>query len=270
MLALTHHYLLQYCSSKVNKTLGWYENYEILGDDLVIFDHEVAAQYLELMKKIGLEINLSKSISSPSRPVFEFAKRTIVHGSNVSGLSIKQLISATSIGSRVANILYFANLGLIRTNTILSTLLGRYYKTDNKSVMLPSLALLGNLFKNDRISLKALMTAMIDPKDDCFDFNESEFSLPLKTIITAQKELLNNRIEKLDLFELSDVETRLEVWDELESDVIASVLLKALQRAKELENSYEELTESGAYARCLVGESEFSTLSKIQKAQLDG
>lgn len=163
------------------------------------------------MKKIGLEINLSKSISSPTKPVFEFAKRTVVQGSNVSGLSVKQLISATSIGSRIANILYFANLGLIRTNTILSTLLGRFYKTDKKSVMLPSLALLGTLFKSEKISLKALMTVMIDPKDDCFDFNESEFSLPLKTIITAQKELLNSKVERLETFELSDLETRTEV-----------------------------------------------------------
>jgi hypothetical protein len=52
--------------------------------------------------------------------------------------------------------------------------------------------------------------------------------------------------------------------------VIASVLLKALQRAKELENSYDELTESGAYAGCLVEERFFSSLSKIQRAQLDG
>lgn len=272
MLALTHHYLLQHCSSMTNKTLGWYENYEILGDDLVIFDHDVAKSYLELMKKIGLEINLSKSISSPNKPVFEFAKRTVVQGSNVSGLSIKQLISATSIGSRIANILYFANLGLIRTNTILSTLLGRFYKTDKKSVMLPSLALLGTLFKSEKISLKALMTVMIDPKDDCFDFNESEFSLPLKTIITAQKELLNSKVEKLDTFELSDLETRTEVWDELESDVTASVLLKALQRAKELENSYDELTESGALGGCLVKNRDLLSSRKlnVSSAQLDG
>jgi len=71
------------------------------------------------------------------------------------------LISATSIRSRIANILYYADLGLIRTNTILSTLLGRFYKTDVKSVMLPSLALLGTLFK-EKISLKALMTVMVD------------------------------------------------------------------------------------------------------------
>jgi len=222
------------------------------------------------MKKIGLEINLSKSISSPDRPVFEFAKRTVVFGTNVSGLSVKQLIASTSIGSRIANILYFAKLGLVRTNAILTTLLGRCYKTDDKSVMLPSLALLGSLFKQEKISLKALMTALIDPKDEDFDFNQSKFSLPLKTILTAQKELLNNSVQKLDILPVSDVETRIEVWDELESDVIASVLLKALQRAKELENSFDELTESGAYAAALVRTVDVISSDTILKAQLDG
>jgi len=252
MLAITHHYLLQFCSFKKNKTFGWYENYEILGDDLVIFDSDVATEYLELMRKLGLEINLSKSISSSSKPVFEFAKRTVVFGSNVSGLSVKQLISATSIGSRIANILYFAKLGLIRTNTILSLLLSRFYKTDQRSVMLPSLALLGSLFNSKKISLKALTTVLIDPNDEDFDFNESKFSLPLKSILTAEKEILNNHVQQLDLLPISKVETRLEMWDEMEADLIASVLLKALQRVKELENSFDELTSSGNYASCLL------------------
>nr|AWY10986.1 RNA-dependent RNA polymerase [Sclerotinia sclerotiorum mitovirus 28] len=273
MLALTHHYLLQYCASRAVNSVGWFENYEILGDDLVIFDHAVAAEYLELMKKIGLEINLSKSISSPSRPVFEFAKRTVVQGINVSGISVKQLISATSMGARVGNVLHFAGLGLIRTNTILSTLLGRFYKTDVKSVMLPSLALLGSLFKSGKISLKALVTVLIDPKDDEFDFNTSKFSLPLLSVLTAQKELLNSKVEKLDLLRVSSVEEREELFDELESDITASVLLRALQRAKELENSYDELTGSGAYARCLVKDGvDFASLpiGTIAVAQLDG
>jgi len=252
MLAITHHYLLQFCSFKKDKTFGWYENYEILGDDLVIFDSDVATEYLELMRKLGLEINLSKSISSSSKPVFEFAKRTVVFGSNVSGLSVKQLISATSIGSRIANIIYFAKLGLIRTNTILSLLLSRFYKTDQRSVMLPSLALLGSLFNSKKISLKALTTVLIDPNDEDFDFNESKFSLPLRSILTAEKEILNNSVQQLDLLPISKVETRLEMWDEMEADLIASVLLKALQRAKELENSFDELTSSGSYASCLL------------------
>lgn len=272
MLALTHHYLLQFCASQTRKTMGWYENYEILGDDLVIFDAEVADFYLDLMTKLGVEINLSKSIVASKKPVFEFAKRTVVAGVNVSGISVKQLISGTSMGSRIANILYFANLGLIRTNTVLSILLSRYYKTDNKSALwLPSLALLGSLFGQKRVSLKGLMTVLIDPKDEEFDFNESEFSLPLVSILTAQKELLNDKSLTISELKLSDMETRLEIWDEIEGDVVASVLLKALQRIKDLENSFYELTESGKYAEMLVADFErFKSSNPLEVSQLDG
>lgn len=120
--------------------------------------------------------------------------------------------------------------------------------------MLPSLALLGSLFNSKKISLKALTTVLIDPNDENFDFNESKFSLPLKSILTAEKEILNNSVQQLDLLPISKVETRLEMWDEMEADLIASILLKALQRAKELENSYDELTSSGSYAGCLLAD----------------
>jgi len=145
------------------------------------------------MERIGVEINLSKSISSPSRPVFEFAKRTVVDGINVSGISFKQLISATSIGSRVGNILYFSKLGLIRTNTVLAYLLGKWSKVSLKDIRLPSLALLGALFKSGKISLNALAEVMIDPNDDEFDLEESELTLPDQSLLTAEKELLNNK-----------------------------------------------------------------------------
>lgn len=120
--------------------------------------------------------------------------------------------------------------------------------------MLPSLALLGSLFNSKKISLKALVTSLIDPNNEYFDLNESKFSLPLNSILTAQKEILNNRVQKLDLLPLSKVETRIEMWDEMESDLTASVILKALQRAKELENSYDELTSSGSLASCLLND----------------
>jgi len=55
------------------------------------------------MEGLGVEINLSKSIVSPSNPVFEFAKRTIVSGANVSSISFQQVMSQSSIGSRVAD-----------------------------------------------------------------------------------------------------------------------------------------------------------------------
>jgi len=52
----------------------------------MIFDKDLSETYLTLMGEIGVGINLSKSILSPSASAFEFAKRTVVHGSDVSSL----------------------------------------------------------------------------------------------------------------------------------------------------------------------------------------
>jgi len=94
----------------------------------VIFDKEIAESYLELMKQLGVEINLSKSIVSPTRSSFEFAKRTVMDSVNVSAISLKQLISETSMAARLNNIFYWANAGLLRNVTVLRALLCRYGK----------------------------------------------------------------------------------------------------------------------------------------------
>jgi hypothetical protein len=90
-LAVTHHWIVQCAASKANKGHTWYLNYELLGDDLVIFDADVAREYLIIMEVLGCEINLHKSIVSPNRPVFEFAKRTCVGNQIVSGISVAQV-----------------------------------------------------------------------------------------------------------------------------------------------------------------------------------
>lgn len=53
----------------------------------MIFDKEVADSYLIQMEKLGVAINLSKSVIAPNRAVFEFAKVTGHNGKDVSALS---------------------------------------------------------------------------------------------------------------------------------------------------------------------------------------
>jgi len=71
---------------KLNYKEDWYENYELLGDDIVIFDERVAIAYLNLMKGFGVGINLKKSVCS-SNNSFEFAKVTYARGHIVSAIS---------------------------------------------------------------------------------------------------------------------------------------------------------------------------------------
>lgn len=79
--------MLQYAARMVGKPFEWNTQYEILGDDLVIFDKDIADKYLEIAAGLGVSINLSKSVISEKFDTLEFAKRTSVRGRDVSALS---------------------------------------------------------------------------------------------------------------------------------------------------------------------------------------
>lgn len=86
MLALTHHALVQYSSFRAGVTGPgeWFDNYAVLGDDLVIADAAVAEEYLRVMSEFGVGIGLAKSLISPDGLTLEFAKRTFHKGVDVS------------------------------------------------------------------------------------------------------------------------------------------------------------------------------------------
>jgi hypothetical protein len=93
MLALTHHFIVQYAAFKVGHK-GWFSLYMVLGDDIVIFDRRVASSYLCVMEDLGVGINLVKSVVSYDS--FEFAKRFYTKGVNLSPVSFKELDLAGS------------------------------------------------------------------------------------------------------------------------------------------------------------------------------
>jgi len=105
MLAVSHHMIVQYCAQVCGlvRPKEWFLGYELLGDDIVIFHPKVAERYLEVMKKLGVDINLSKSVVS-HKEAFEFAKVTGYKGRDVSPVSAKMFISQNTWAGR-ANIL---------------------------------------------------------------------------------------------------------------------------------------------------------------------
>lgn len=95
LLALTHHFIVQYAAFKVG-VVGWFKDYLVLGDDVVIFDKDVAAQYCLIMADLGVEIGFAKSLVS--KDSFEFAKRFVSRGENLSAVSFKELdVGAASL-----------------------------------------------------------------------------------------------------------------------------------------------------------------------------
>jgi len=79
MLALTHHVIVRIAA--LNCGIKNFEDYVILGDDIVIANDDVAREYSNLMKSLGVSINMSKSIVSTR--FCEFAKRWVGDGINI-------------------------------------------------------------------------------------------------------------------------------------------------------------------------------------------
>jgi hypothetical protein len=87
VFSLTHHILVQYAAYRAYGALRWFEDYALLGDDIVLADVKVAQEYLALLQVIGVEVGLAKSLIS-SNGSFEFAKRTFIHGQEASWISL--------------------------------------------------------------------------------------------------------------------------------------------------------------------------------------
>lgn len=96
MLAITHHYIVQYCAWITFTTPHneLFLEYGVLGDDIVIWNRKVARKYLKVMKDLGVEVGLAKSVVSEKGLGLEFAKRTIVGGADVSPIPFKEMSSA--------------------------------------------------------------------------------------------------------------------------------------------------------------------------------
>lgn len=92
-LALTHHLIVQIAARRSGLE-GWFEEYAILGDDIVIAHEDVAKTYLSLMKFLGVPINMSKSL--PDSPFCEFAKRLLGPEGDVSPLPPKLILLAAN------------------------------------------------------------------------------------------------------------------------------------------------------------------------------
>lgn len=95
MLALTHHFIVQAAAWNAGLSPSKiYRNYALLGDDLVLGDKSVMIQYLAILKSLGVECGLHKSVISHNGTSLEFAKRTFFKGQDVSPISLTEWYAA--------------------------------------------------------------------------------------------------------------------------------------------------------------------------------
>lgn len=196
-LAITHHYIMQLAANNTGQnfisdketgilTKGWYDKYEVLGDDIVIFDSIVSEEYLRIMALLGVEINLSKSILAPNRDVFEFAKRTYFKGTNVSAVPIKMFFTAHGIAGRVSLAWQFLNSYRLDSLSTINYILAKDPNKQWAAIKFEPLALLSLLIKNNKLEHKSLVESIVDPQfEEEFDLDEvKELTTPSLSIVS--------------------------------------------------------------------------------------
>jgi len=145
-----------------------------LGDDLVIFNHSVAFEYLKVCESIGLGINEKKSVVSVNKPVVEFAKRTAIGKVDVSAISFKQLLSNNNLFGRLEIFHHLWEKGISPYPIGLFYLAVRP-KIWSKSfdIKLSLIALLTQFVRRGLLPLPFLLTYLIDPNKPLSYFGPS-------------------------------------------------------------------------------------------------
>lgn len=85
---LAHHYVMYYCCRKLNKP--WKTSkYIMLGDDILIGDHDLAKMYKEVILGLGVEFSALKT--HESEHISEFAKRLVYKGVEITPFPISAI-----------------------------------------------------------------------------------------------------------------------------------------------------------------------------------
>lgn len=88
-LAVTNHVLIRLAATRLN--IDKFEDYMVLGDDVVIFHPQVAQEYVNIMESIGVSTKPEDSIKPCDAHTLEMAKRLFRRGVEVSPLPLRLL-----------------------------------------------------------------------------------------------------------------------------------------------------------------------------------
>jgi len=253
MLALTHHMILQFAVHRCKgKQELWYTLYEILGDDIVIFDKDVYLEYCKILDLLGVGANPAKSIPAPTIPAFEFAKRTSLSGEDVSGLSWNEFLKGDSLPGKVGLILRLALRRIQLSRTAIAAVLARGSHDMTKPLKAGAhhalLAILGSLTKSDNKSLEYAISVLIDPHNEEDVIEPKKASIPLHQTMQSVVEMLKGESYEILESTLSDFDTRLELArDELIPYMSETAYLKALAITKQVVSTYDAKIDEFAF-----------------------
>lgn len=85
---ITHHLVVSYAAHRAGYKN--FQDYILLGDDIVIKNNKVAQQYMAIMARLGVDISVPKT--HVSKNTYEFAKRWIRKGREITGVPLKGVL----------------------------------------------------------------------------------------------------------------------------------------------------------------------------------
>nr|UPW42073.1 MAG: putative RNA dependent RNA polymerase [Beijing sediment mito-like virus 7] len=86
---ITHHLVVNYAAHLCG--LNNFNDYIILGDDIVIHNNKVASKYVTIMTRLGVDISVPKT--HVSKDTYEFAKRWIKDGKEITGIPLRGILN---------------------------------------------------------------------------------------------------------------------------------------------------------------------------------
>jgi hypothetical protein len=227
MLNLTHHMMIQYLACKLNKVKRgvWYDQYLVLGDDLSLYDADIAKEYQVLCNNLGISINLSKSIISKDLPVLEFAKRTSYFGKDVSPLSFKELLMSNNFFGRLAVTSRLIN-NKWGKNLFKLLIIGNRRSTDKTIDRLyPMVGFVTQLFQNNIIRLSDVLS-LISSREHPTSFFGRDIGWLKPGLISK---VIHNYLSN-DKFDITILPKEERFHSELNVDTFKSVLIHDIEK----------------------------------------
>jgi len=144
------------------------------------------------------------------------------------------------MAARVNNFIYFSKLGLVRTVSVLKTIISRFEYKSDKDLIFPLISLLGYFLNCKKITLKDMLMALVEPGNDEWDL-DSPVSLPTQQLLVSLKGFAGQLYDGREAgFNLSQSDEREELAEENELLLSDMIVLHALSESKLIERNFEQ------------------------------
>lgn len=118
------HYIVYLCF--LREGIDWrHANHVLLGDDIVIGDDRIAKQYLSLIEGLGVEI--SKQKTHISSDTYEFAKRWVHKGMEISPFPVSAVLDEKTVYTGLLSVLDTIRFRNWSFKMSLSEAIGEFY-----------------------------------------------------------------------------------------------------------------------------------------------